>query len=85
MTNMEKQQKKGQDSKTEVILQTTPQNAFNIKILEFDRKIADLEFLLYQMKRDKAVFIHETNIQIIKEDNENQRILMEHRNEKNIK
>ena len=37
--------------------------AFNLKIMEFDKKIAEAETTVADLKRQKATFVYETNVQ----------------------
>lgn len=41
-------------------IQTTPQVAFNIKMMEFDKAISVLETELLRVKLEKANFLHKT-------------------------
>jgi hypothetical protein len=39
--------------------------AFNLKIQEFDKKIAEAEFVVYDLKKQKCTYIYDQNVQQI--------------------
>lgn len=42
-----------------------PATAFNLKLQEFDRKIAEAELAVATLKKEKACFIYDQNVQQI--------------------
>lgn len=39
--------------------------AFNLKLQEFDKKIADAEYQVYALKKERASYIYDQNVQQI--------------------
>jgi len=42
-----------------------PATAFSLKLQEFDKKIAEAEMVVYTLKKDKAAFVYDQNVQQI--------------------
>jgi hypothetical protein len=50
---------------SKINFQTDVNSALTIKSLEFDMKIAEAEAVVADLKKQKAIFFYESNIQIL--------------------
>ena len=50
---------------SKINFQTDVNSALTIKSLEFDMKIAEAEAVVADLKKQKAIFLYESNIQIL--------------------
>ena len=49
----------------EMRIEVTPQVAYNMKLLDFDKKIAEAEALVSNLKKEKIDFIYKTEMDIL--------------------
>jgi len=49
----------------EISLNVDPATAMNLTVQEFDKKIAEAEAGVYDLKRQKAAYIYDTNVQAL--------------------
>lgn len=60
---MQNQEEKKEAMKQEISID--PGTAFNLKLQEFDKKIAEAELSVATLKKEKASFIYDQNVQQI--------------------
>lgn len=56
---------KNAEQKQEEHISIDPGTAFSLKIQEFDKKIAESEFVVASIKKEKMCFIYDQNVQQI--------------------
>jgi hypothetical protein len=61
-------EKKPETTQPDIQVQVDNSTAFNLKLMEFDKDIAVLEYQTAQKKAEKMSFIYDSNIQAITAD-----------------
>lgn len=76
-------QPQGQSEQPEIQINVEPAVAMNLTVQEFDKRIAEAEANVADLKKQKAAFIYDTNVQALIKQAQQNKIRMSRKQNKN--